>query len=147
MKDQFDPGTGEIEDAIAKVAVECHQREISVQQKYLDALGREVPNSTPMQPPIGYKRAPTIQEQMRAMIRQVSEEAHMAGAETEEEANDFDMDEEWEPTSKWEHPFDPDPALEMMLARQSSPPRPVEAPAPAAPAPSESQAKLDAGSK
>lgn len=132
MKDHLDPGTCDLEDAILKVAREVHSRERSAQEMYLDPQGREIPNPTPMQPPIGYKRAPTIQEQMRAMIRQVSHEAAMSGHETEEEAGDFELDEEWEPTSQWEHPFDPDPALEVMLARASKPPAaavtPVEPP-------------------
>jgi len=141
MKDYFDPGTSDMEDVILKVAREVHKRERSVQEMYLDSQGREQPNPTPMQPPIGYKRAPTIQEQMRAMIRQVSEEAKMAGAETEEESNDFDMDEEWEPTSQWEHPFDPDPAMEVMLARASKPPVAAAVPPAASPAPPEEPSK------
>lgn len=106
-------------------------REQSVQSLYLDEHGREVPNPIPMQPPIGYVRRDSIADQMRRMIQQVSEEARMAGAETEEEANDFDIGEDFEPSSQWEDNFEVDPTLEAMLALQSKPP--VVPPKPEAP--------------
>lgn len=111
-------------------------REVSVQQQYLDAHGREIPDPTPMAPPVGYVRRPSIAEQMRQMIQQASYEASQAGAETEEEANDFDVD-DGEPWSPYEDEFEIDPAMEMMLARQSvSPPAPSAAgAAPQAPTP------------
>lgn len=96
--------------------------ELSVQSQYLDLHGRELPNPVPLAPPVNYKKQPTIAEQMRAMIRQASYEAASAGAETEEEANDFDVGEDFDPTTPYEHDFDMDPALEAMLALQSRPP-------------------------
>jgi len=107
--------------------------EQSVQSLYLDDKGRELPNPVPMQPPVGYVKRPSIAEQMRAMIQQVSYEASMAGQETEEEANDFDVDEDFEPESPWEHEFEVDPTMEAMLALRSRPPvkaQPASAPAP-----------------
>lgn len=106
-------------------------RERSVQQLYLDALGREVPNPTPVAPPVGYIKHKTIAEQIREQIRAASLEAAQAGAESEEEANDFEVGEDYDPHSPHEHDFDPDPALEHMLALASRPPSAV---APAAPA-------------
>lgn len=97
--------------------------EVSVQSRYLDLHGRELPNPTPLAPPVGYKKQPTIAEQMRAMIRQASFEARQMGAETEEEANDFDVGEDFDPTTPYEHDFEMDPALEAMLALSSKPPR------------------------
>ena len=123
MKDEFDPGTGELLDARPPEGEAPVIRVVSVQSLYLDEHGREIPNPVPMQPPIGYVRHKTIAEQMREMIRQASAEASQMGAETEEEANDFDIEEDFDPTSPWEHDFEPDPALEMMIARQSRPPR------------------------
>lgn len=144
MKDELDPGTAEMPlpndpHKLTAVAMETlgvehpYYFEKSVQSRYLDEQGREIPNPTPMQPPVGYKRRPTIAEQMRQMIRQASYEAGQAGAETEEEANDFDVGEDMEPTSPWENDFEPDPALDHMLARMSQSPTPGgESPAPAA---------------
>lgn len=103
---------------------ENHQRERSVQQLYLDKNGHETLNPTPMQPPVGYIRQPTIAEQMRQMIRTASLEAAQAGAETLEEAEDFDVGEDMEPHSPWENDFDPDPMLDHMLALASRPPLP-----------------------
>jgi len=132
----------DLEDAIAKVASDLNPlREESVQARYLDEHGREKPNPTPMAPPIGYRRQPTIAEQMRQMIQLASLEAAQAGAETEEEANDFDVGEDMEPNPPYEHDFDPDPALEHMLALASRPPQDPAAPS-AAPTPAVSSAEV-----
>lgn len=109
--------------------------ERSVQSQYLDEHGRELPNPTPMAPPIGYKKSLSIAEQMRQMIRMASYEASTAGAETEEEANDFDVGEDMEPHSPWENDFEIDPALEAMIALQSRPPEAPKAPPNAQPLP------------
>lgn len=99
-------------------------REQAVRQLYLDAYGREVVDPTPMAPPIGYVRAPSIAEQIRAAIQTASHEAGQRGAETIDEANDFEPDDEDDPYSQWENEdeFELDPAMEMMLARASRPP-------------------------
>lgn len=104
---------------------EQHEREQSVQSLYLDEHGREMPNPTPMQPAVGYKKQPSIGDLMRQAIRQASLEAAQAGHETEEEANDFDVGEDVEPHSPWESEFEPDPMLDHMLALRSEPPRPA----------------------
>lgn len=76
-----------------------------------DERGREIPDPTPMQPPVGYNRQPSLSEQIRAMV--VSEklrlEAQAAGLETFEEADDFDVgdDFEQERSSPYEANFDP----------------------------------------
>jgi len=113
--DQLDPNRGYAME-------EKMELERSVQELYLDENGHEVPNPTPMQPPIGYKKHKTIAEQMREMIRMASYEAAQAGAETEEEADDFDVGEDMEPHSPWENDFQPDPALDHMVALASRPP-------------------------
>jgi len=110
-------------------------RERSVQDLYLDEYGHEKPNPTPMQPAVGFKKQPSIGDMMRQAIRQASLEARQMGAETEEEANDFDVGEDLEPSSPWENEFEPDPMLDHMLALQSRPP---QQPAPQAPASSTS---------
>jgi len=102
--------------------------EQSVQSLHLDDYGRELPNPVPMAPPIGYKKSPSIADQMRAMMKQASYEATMAGAESEEEANDFDVGEDMDPHSPWENEFEIDPALEAMIALQSRPPKAAQPP-------------------
>jgi len=102
---------------------ENHEREQSVQSLHLDEYGRELPNPVPMQPAINYKKQPSIGELMRQAIRQASLEAAQQGAETEQEANDFDVGEDLEPHSPWESEFEPDPMLDHMIALRSEPPR------------------------
>lgn len=111
--------------------------EQSVQSQFLDEYGRELPNPVPMAPPLGYKKSMSIAEQMRQMIRTASYEAANAGAETEEEANDFDVGEDMDPSTPYENDFEMDPALEAMIALQSRPPAPPSAPpsSPAEPVP------------
>lgn len=109
--------------------------ERSVQSIYLDGEGREIPNPVPMSPPVGYVKRESIADQIRAAIRAASLEAAQAGAETEEEANDFDVGEDFDPESPYEHDFDIDPAAEAMLALASRPPIPQpDAPPPSKPA-------------
>lgn len=76
-----------------------------------DEHGREIPDPTPMQPPIGYNRQPSLAEQMRAMIlsEQLAQEARAAGHETFEEADDFDVGDDFdaERHSPYEANFDP----------------------------------------
>lgn len=72
-----------------------------------DKAGREHLDPTPMQPPLGYKRQPSLAEQIRTQVA-----AHHAALrdhepESLEEADDFDIDDEVDPHSKWENDFEP----------------------------------------
>lgn len=86
--------------------------------------GREIPNSTPMEPPIGYKKTPSIFDQVRAMVRsdKLKQEALAAGMETFDEADDFDLDEDEDPHSKYENDFDPIPEADRRALRRELPP-------------------------
>lgn len=66
--------------------------------------GFEIPDPTPMAPPIGYKRQPSLAEQIREMVRseKLAQEAAAAGAETFEEADDFDVEDDEFPASPYE---------------------------------------------
>lgn len=64
----------------------------------------EYPDPTPLEVPVGFKRPPTIQEMIAKMVR-VSLEAREAGMETFEEAEDFDVDDDFDPSSPWEEHF------------------------------------------
>lgn len=74
-----------------------------------DERGREVLDPTPMAVPTHLRRPPTLQEQIRMMVR--SEELRRAvsdaGGETFEEADDFDVGDDFDPTSPYEEAFDP----------------------------------------
>lgn len=76
-----------------------------------DQAGREIPDSEPMQPPLGYTRQPTLAQQMREQIigYNLAKAAREAGAETFEEADDFAIGDDWEAEkhSPYEANFDP----------------------------------------
>lgn len=70
--------------------------------------GKEIMNSVPMEMPIGFRRPLTMAEQIAQATRhEVSMWAAARGAETFEEADDFDVDDDVDPTSPWELEFDP----------------------------------------
>lgn len=108
---------------------------------HLDEHGREIPDPTPIAPPLGYKKQPSLAEQIRAMVRSeaLRQAAEAAGAESFEEAEDFDVDEDMEPHTPYEAVFDP-PAPERMptpleeAIKKAGAGAPPEAP-PAPPAP------------
>lgn len=73
----------------------------------LDARGSEILDSIPMEPPLGFKSQPSMFDVMRKMIADREREIAQAGYETPEEADDFDVDDDFDPTSPYEHNFDP----------------------------------------
>lgn len=76
---------------------------------FLDEFGREIPDPTPMAPPVGYSRAPTMVEIIRQQIQgeRLKAEAAAMGKESWEEADDFDVGDDYDPSSPWEEQFDP----------------------------------------
>lgn len=83
----------------------------------LNADGTPKLDPVPLAPPIGYKKAPSMVEIVRDMVRseKLRAEAEAAGHETFEESEDFDVpDEEPVMRSPWENQFDP--PLEELLA-------------------------------
>lgn len=72
-------------------------------------MGRyEHPDPTPMAPPVGFKRRPSLADQIREMVRneRLQRELDQAGYETFEEADDFDVGDDFDPTSAYEEHFD-----------------------------------------
>lgn len=80
-----------------------------VKGKPLTEGGAEVPNPIPQDPPVGYKKQESMFEVMRRMIKEEKLKAALEaeGLETPEEADDFDVDDDVDPTSPYEHNFDP----------------------------------------
>lgn len=117
--------------------------------------GRQVPDPTPMAPPIGYKKQPSMVEIQRQLIRDtLSQYARENDQETFEEAEDFDVGDDPElMRSPFENDFDP-PLEELLSAGRAAlagkqnaggagePPREQPKPPEAAPtAPQEPSAK------
>lgn len=71
--------------------------------------GREYPDPTPVAPPIGFIKQPTMAETMRAMIQsqELRRAAAESGQETFEEADDFNVGDDYDPTSPYEEQFEP----------------------------------------
>lgn len=83
-------------------------------KQVLDDTGGEILDSTPMQPPLGFQKTPSMFDVMRKMIADRERELAQAGYETAEEADDFDVDDDFDPSSPYEHNFDP-PAEPQLL--------------------------------
>lgn len=102
-------------------------------EAYADKLARKeltpdgsaiIPDPTPIAPPLGYVKQPSITERIRDMVRSehLRRAAEEAGAETFEEANDFDVGDDFDPHSPYEEVFEP-PVVD-------APPDPTGVPSP-----------------
>lgn len=72
--------------------------------------GRLIPDPTPIAPPVGYKKQPSMVEIVRDMVRseQLAAAARASGKETFEESEDFDVGDDPDlMRSPWENEFDP----------------------------------------
>lgn len=83
--------------------------------------GQEVPDPTPMAPPVGYVKQQSLAEQIREMVRseKLRMEVEAQGLETFEEADDFDVGDDYDPLSPYENDFDP-PISELAAAGEQS---------------------------
>lgn len=78
--------------------------------KGLNPDGTPILDPTPMAPPIGYKKQPSMVEIVRDMVRgeRLRQAAEEMGAESFEEADDFDIpDDPVQLRSQWENDFEP----------------------------------------
>lgn len=67
---------------------------------------KEILNPTPMQPPLGYKPGLSLAEQIRQQVRTLKGLEDME-PETEEEADDFEIEDDPAPQSRWENDMIP----------------------------------------
>jgi len=120
---------------------------VKIKKAGLDQAGHELVSSTPMQPPAGYKKQPSLAELVREMVQSeaLRRQAEADGAESLEEFEDFDVDDDGElMRSPWENQHDPSLAElaaageAELQARQASSATPAEPKAPA-PAPQAAQ--------
>lgn len=90
VKEVYDPASGDV-----------------IQELLPD--GSEKLDPTPIAPPIGYQRQVPLHLQIREMVRSeaLRQAAEAAGAETFEEADDFEVDDDYDPTTPYENDFDP----------------------------------------
>lgn len=97
--------------------IELEEYLAKLKAKGLHPDGTAVLDPRPMAPPIGYIRQPSLVDQIREMVRSehLARAAMAAGKETFEEADDFDIDDEYDMQSPWENEFDP-PVVEIYEA-------------------------------
>lgn len=114
-----------------------------------DQDGRERLNPEPSHIPVKVRRTDALTEQMRRVIREeMSRAAELQGMETFEESNDFQVDDEYDPTSPHEIAVDDEldgfksfkkrvqeAAADLVRGRQSAPPPPPPVTQPAPPDP------------
>lgn len=101
----------------------------------------EVPDPVPMSPPVGYRAQPSMADVVREMVRGelMRRAADEAGVESFEDADDFDVDDDYDPSSPWEQDFDLTPVEELRRRRAAAEAEEVaggpQGPAGAAPSP------------
>lgn len=80
----------------------------------------EISDPTPIAPPLGFKRTPSLAEQIRDMVRSqaLADAAERSGMETFEESEDFDIpDDPMDPITPYENDFDT-PVSELKRRQQ-----------------------------
>lgn len=90
-----------------------------------DQAGREIPDQTPVDIPVGFERPESLHDQIKRLIRtELSAQADAAGLETFEEADDFDVGDDDDPRSP--HELDDDQERAPLPEKLS--PKPVDKP-------------------
>lgn len=84
-----------------KVQPELFQEFAKLRRSYIDENGLEVPNPRPNEVSVGL-RPPSLMEQIQRLVRiNLSQEMQKQGAETFDEADDFDIPEDEDPISPY----------------------------------------------
>lgn len=99
---------------ILRTSPEVYNRKLDGMRHTVD--GREVPDPTPMAPPVGFHKQPSLVDQIRQMVRDENTRLAMnKEAETFEEADDFDVDDDPHPVGEYDYEenFEP-PAVERV---------------------------------
>ena len=114
------PFTSADEEALQVEFIDSQTGEVLMRERTHRGSHYEDPDPIPFAPTAGIRPKETLEERMRRMIRdEMSYAAEQQGMETFEEADDFDVDDEGDPESMYEIPFEP--AFEP---RNPAPPRP-----------------------
>lgn len=127
-------------------AIRDFHEDMTRQDKYLFKDGTEKMDPVPVAPPLGYKREPSMFDHMRSLIRsEMLRQALAEDWETPEEADDFEVGDDYDPRSGFEVEFDenevpyakaPDAEQpEVPLAKPGTPPEGVGSPAATPPPP------------
>lgn len=76
----------------------------------IDAAGREIPDPVPCAPPVGYEAPSSLIEMVRNAVRSemIRDRAASMGKESFEDADDFEVGDDYDPSSPYENDFDPE---------------------------------------
>lgn len=85
----------------------------TVYGKKYNEKGEELMDPTPIAIPAGYRRPPTLQEQMARYMAGANLLAQQQGSESFEEADDFDIGDDYDPYSPHELAYDQELGKEM----------------------------------
>lgn len=90
--------------------------------------GKELVDPTPMQIPVGFIRPEPLSAQIQRLVRsEISRRATEEGYESFEEAEDFEIEDEYfDPSSPWEMNFDPEEQKRHFQAVRDHKRRPKE---------------------
>lgn len=84
--------------------VQDFERQTPSRKQFLFESGAEKNSAIPVAPPVGYVKQPSLAERIRAMVRSehLRAAAESAGFETFEEAEDFNVGDDYDPRSPYE---------------------------------------------
>ena len=84
-------------------------RRISNAMRYLTKGGQEIPDPRPAAPALGKKSEMHIRDYIKTLVHneRLQQELDAAGAETFEEANDFEIGDDYFPDSQYENDLEP----------------------------------------
>jgi len=103
------------------------------QEGRFDDLGREIVSPLPVAPPVGYVKQPDLVQMMRERVaNELSRYAQDDGYESFEEANNFEIGDDYEPNTLYEQ-SEYDPSYGHPGSPPRSTPKPATAAADAAP--------------
>jgi hypothetical protein len=107
-----------IEEYLVKPAFDADGVQVS---SGIGVDGREYPDPTPMSPPVGYEPPSDLNIMLEQLFRRGEAVLRAAEIETEEEANDFDIDDDpLDPLTPYEKVFEP-PAAPAAQPASSTP--------------------------
>ena len=82
----------------------------------LNERGHEVLDDTPVAVPLRWSRPASTLDQIRAQLKIISREAEQNGNETFQEADDFEIGDDYDPRSPWELSIDQELHTESPVA-------------------------------
>lgn len=105
--------------------------EAKMDERGLTLDGKELPDPTPMAPPVGFVKQPSMIENIRNMIRSeaLRQAALETGHESFEDADDFDVPDDPEPISRHEVADDLEPVASLRQKQKDAESAAAAAPA------------------